>query len=579
MTPCRITLIELGSQSEPQRSRINALGIESMLNQEGLPYVATNPGAIRDTKDSDLLLIAGAPDPTETESRYLSEIMRKSRFVWIGDAPTSGSLSRLIGTSGAKPEGVSDTLYAINIQKYPFSHTPLLPHEQRLKIKHCPVLAAPRRTAKDCEEIASIDLWDGKRLGPAILVSKRARRRVVIPFALGWAFVFNTSVHHHERFDLDMMDYPLQANADMYRNILRDAIVWTASPHFIIRPYYWPASDGKIPSGAFNLNHDACGFTTAGLRFIRKVCAREKVVTTFFDFPGERFSAHSKKAEFRTSKSTAKGHDVALHVEDATDFRTILKAKESLDATQGRITRGWRRHGPSFADSYPRVWHYVKRAGIKWTACWAPQSSPWLLLSEGTSTGNRLPYNIVDVEKAEEIGLLELPTFDSQDAERLSSFNYGQRLSWKEWERNVRTRFDHASRHNLLTGFLIHVWTAGVKHECGFQHGARDAQKMMEWTIQHAKKRGFCVLGHEQLYDWWTWRSDVRIDVGEQGANIMLPSFDYDGTFEILSHGAKIRSVSVNGKRISTTSSRVRASKMFTFKPTKLEDSFVIAVS
>jgi len=559
MKACNVVVVELPSRSDPTRAKANALGLQSMLRQEGLPFSTEALDSMRSPRPSDLLLIAGSPDLPAAEARLLAAVLRCSRFVWIGEAPTSGALAGTLGLSGCKSEGVANTLYAMEIEQCPDGWTQLLAHERRLKIKYCPVLIGPPGGGKGFEEIASIRLWDGMRLGPGVLISKGAPRSVVVPVALGWAFAFNVSHHHHTRYDLDMMDSPLQVHSDLVRNLVRDALVWAAAPDFLLRPYYWPVTGEQIPAGAFCLNHDCCGFSPQGLRFIRQVCRREKIRTTFFDYPG----SGKATADFRLTRANSKEHDVALHIEDRSSFQSIQRAKQALEELQGRPVRGWRRHGPTLPESYPRVWRHVERAGIKWTACWGVNGGPWMLLSEGTTTGNRLPFHVMDVNKAQEMDLLELPSFESQDAERLSSFFYGQRWSWEEFTGAVRTRFEHAARHNLMTGYLIHVWTAGVKQEKRHQYGARDAQRMMEWVIRYAKRHRFCILGHEELYDWWSYRGSIRICAAGDSANVALPAGDHAVALEVLSHGGEVRSVRVDGRRVRTKRLPVRGSRLF----------------
>jgi hypothetical protein len=129
--------------------------------------------------------------------------------------------------------------------------------------------------------------------------------------------------------------------------------------------------------------------------------------------------------------------------------------------------------------------------------------------------------------------LLELPTFDTDDADRLGSIGYGMRLTWEEFADVVAKRLDHAAKHGLVAGYLIHGWTAGVDEESGTRYGGKDAQRMLPHIIDEAHARGMVAMDGDDMYRWWTFRRACEVDCGEDGPRLRTPGGDYDAELEV----------------------------------------------
>jgi len=528
---------------------LNVLGVRALLDQEGIPY---HTCSMEDCPaDADVVIAVDHKAATAEEQRRLAALAGTKPMIWLG-VPPEGKMMSLLGLRGMRLD--PDPYFRVlRLRRHATTNALKLDVERNLKLKYIPYLTGkPRSGPTMFREIAGLYLNDGRRLGPGVLVSGRAPRMVVFPFALGKAVAFQASRHGDVRTDLDLFDYPLHTTVDSLRNLLRGALRWAAPAGVLARVYYWPARGNRIPRGCFCLNHDLCGFSPEGLKNIKDLCRKEKIRTTFFDIP-----------PFRLKTGDADGHDVALHFPDTSSTAFIRKSKKELERIHGRGIRGWRRHGSTTPENWPRIWRNAAAAGIEWCTTLAVQTNHWIILSEATATTNRLPFQLIDCERGEKLGLLELPTFDSHDAERLADGRYGARLPWREFHRNVMQRMAFARRHNLLTGYLIHGWTAGVNRDTDKVYGATDAQRMMREVVRAAKRNGFMIAGHEELYDWWSWRSGIRRD----GDTFLLPSAAYAPVLEIFPPDGKRVRVSLNGEKTPLVNWPTRGSKLVVLDP------------
>jgi threonine dehydrogenase-like Zn-dependent dehydrogenase len=87
-----------------------------------------------------------------------------------------------------------------------------------------------------------------------------------------------------------------------------------------------------------------------------------------------------------------------------------------------------------------------------------------------------------------------------------------------------------------------------------------------------AGKRRFLTPGHEELYDWWTWREDIAID----GGKVHLPSKEFVPAIELLSAGKLPHTISVAGRRTGLKDWPARGSKMLIADPKVTGTAFQI---
>ncbi len=510
-------------------TRLNICGVKALLSQDGMFYrdVSLEEPTNDILSTVNLLLVVDHKQFSRDEQQKLLDLASKLPLIWIG-IPPEDTLPELLELLKLSHPSITveqtKTLRQLNIHEHTMTRWLSVPEERKVKLKYLEhLLTRQVRWDDETEEVASIHLLDGLKLSSAVLAVKTTPRRVIFTFPLGQAFAICTSTHRNPRNDMDMLDYPLYTAVDNLRTLLRNAILWTRPDGVLLRKYYWAAGPWTakikflpIPKGCFCMNHDLCGFSADGLEFIKETCKEHKVRTTFFDFP-----------PFRLTKESTGGHDVALHLPDNTTTEEIIQRKNELEGIQGRKIFGWRRHGSTTEANFPQIWRNMMEAGVKWSTTFGTQTNSWLALSEATGTGNRLPFYLIDVEKGEEMNLLEFPTFDSQDAERLSNIHYGSRLSWKGLKNAVKKRLDFVQGHNLVSGYLLHGWTAGAKVEEGRNYGALDCQRMMDVILRMSKEREFTILTHQELYEWWTYRNNIKCEYSNDGAILRLPGNEY----------------------------------------------------
>ena len=70
---------------------------------------------------------------------------------------------------------------------------------------------------------------------------------------------------------------------------------------------------------------------------------------------------------------------------------------------------------------------------------------------------------------------------------------------------------------------------------------------MMKQVIREAKSRNLLILGHEALYDWWTARSAVRLEMKPAAIGVKLPP-SHQVALEFLSARAVPARVLVNDR-------------------------------
>ena len=130
--------------------------------------------------------------------------------------------------------------------------------------------------------------------------------------------------------------------------------------------------------------------------------------------------------------------------------------------------------------------------------------------------------------------LLDVAMFDSDDADRLSAFSYGMRLTWEPFKAMVEARLDFAAKHHLIAGYLLHGWTGGVVEESGTQYGALDAQRMLSHIIEGSQDRGMISMTGDQLYRWWTFRRATQIELADDTPAVVPPGDEFEVELEIL---------------------------------------------
>jgi hypothetical protein len=166
------------------------------------------------------------------------------------------------------------------------------------------------------------------------------------------------------------------------------------------------------------------------------------------------------------------------------------------------------------------------------------------------ATGNRLPYQPVDLDAGETIQVLEIPCFDSGDDDRLSNFHYGPKMNRADFVDTVETRLDYAARHNLMASYLIHGWTAGVTTEEGKTYGALDAQRMLPLSIKMAKDRHLISLGCEEIYDWWIHRLHTSLELSTGTVDVEQPSYNWSMVLEFVPPSGTKLELAVDGEPV-----------------------------
>jgi len=502
-------------------AKLHLLGLQAMLDQDGFKY-SVRPVSEVHAGEAEVVLAADLQAYLPEELEAIATLAAHTPVVWVG-VPLLPNLPQPFRAAFGFDRAVLDPTRNLRLCRFrPHAITRALerPEERLVRVKRAPVLVGYRHP--EGEMVASLHLGDNRWMSAGLVALDGPPRRVVIPFGLGVLFVMRNCVHPDLRRDLDEFEYPVGSVIDVWRHVLGEALRWAAAPHTLVRVYPWPAQDGFIPNGVLALSHDLCGYLPEGREFIVRTCRKFDVKTTFFDGP-----------TFKLQRGEDEGHVVALHVGDHTDLEELKRAKGELETIHGRAVVGWRRHGPSMPESYPDIWRRLAAAGIQWTSTFAVSSHPFLIVSEGMSTGNRLPYRLIDPVHGEWIGPLEIPSFESQDAERLSNIHYGPQLSDARFRNAVQRRLEFIEKHHLLAGYLIHGWTAGGKREEGRFHGARSARRMMRWITEQALARHFLVLDHQRLADWWHFRERIGLEAKGDTLFINLPGGEFSAVMDL----------------------------------------------
>lgn len=507
-------LIRLGLVHPSRRerdARLALLGVEELLAQEGIPYRAVAAEAESRSAGVNLLLALDHGCFTAVEERGLARLAGDLPLVWTGipRRDAAPELLRVLGLEEVRVD-TAGTLRLVRLVRHPLALPFVHPNERTLRMKFVEhlVAACPPNSAT----VADVALADGTSFGPALYLTEGTPRRAVFTIPIGEVYAQKTS-RYTDGEHLDQNDFPICTIVDVLRGLLRETLRWAAGDAILARTHYWPMR-GAIPRGLFSTTHDLCGYSEAGVRYIRRICESEGIRTTFFDLH-----------PFRLARGEAGAHDVCLHASDATGFDDIVAQKKELEDRQGITVRGWRRHGCTAKEHHPRIWRDVVRAGIVWSSTHNVQTHPFMGAAYHVATSNRLPGHVMDLDRGERIPLLEIPCFDSGEDDRLSNFGYGPKLTQEEFFATVETRISYAARHNLMAGYLLHGWTAGVERETKpSELGALDGKRMLPYAIAAAKAHGMTFLSCEELYDWWMHRRAARLDVGVDRLTVEPPA-------------------------------------------------------
>jgi len=133
----------------------------------------------------------------------------------------------------------------------------------------------------------------------------------------------------------------------------------------------------------------------------------------------------------------------------------------------------------------------------------------------------------MDLETGRRMGLLNLQIFDSQDPDRLSAVGYGMRLDWEGFREVVEGRLDHAAKHHLLAGYLLHGWTAAGTEDVGRFHGAPDCRRMLGHIIEQVRARGMLMMDGDELYRWWVFRRETEVDLSGPEPVVLTPGDEF----------------------------------------------------
>jgi len=532
-----MAFIKLGlvhAEALDRDGRLNLIGVEEMLGQEGIPYRTCTPAGLAQAIDEgvNVILLVDHACLTAGEEQLLIEVAGELPLVWSGIPREQTALLDMLGLETLFVDDVTN-LRLIRLGSHPISAPFWHEKETTLRMKFVEHLHA--RCPDGAQEIAALTLGDGMRLGAAAFALGGPPRRVVFTFPLGKVYAYKTS-YYTDGDDIDQTDFPICTIVDVLRGLLRDALCWVAGDAILARKYYWPHRDG-IPRGMFSTNHDLCGYSERGLQYIRRVCEAAGVRTTFFDlYP------------FRLAPGAGGDHDVCLHAPDSTSYEDALSQRRALEEHQGIRVRGWRRHGYTAKEHYPAIWHNMIRAGIEWASTHNPQTHPFMGSAYHVATGNRLPGYLVDIEPGERLALLEIPCFDTGDDDRASNFDYGPKMGWGDFVATLETRVDYAARHNLMAGYLIHGWTAGVVEEEGNSRGALDAQRMLPLAIETARRRGMAFMGCEELYDWWMHRRISQVELASSGVQVEQSSDAWSLVLEFVPPPGRTLQIEIDGE-------------------------------
>ncbi len=483
---------------------LNLLGVQQLLEQEGVPLEVRTAAGLGGVprRPGDVLVVAELECLSDDEEAAVRGAVEELPLIWCGlpREDASVELWDLLGISeaGYSREGM---LRSLTLEDHPICAPFDWEAERRIKVKHIPHLLDEQGRIEG-ERVLSLSLMDGHPMGPGLVVRDEAPRRAVWTFPLGLLFAMIACRHLDMRVDTECLDWPLMTCLDTLRGVLRETLRWCAPEARLARVAYWPRIGGARPAGIAALTHDLCGYSEEGVRFICETCERYGVQTTFFDMPPIRLDA-----------GEVGDNCIALHVAGDTPYEDVAAGLRALEERHGRQIAGWRRHGRTHAEHYPQIWRHMERAGVRWSNTFPAQSHPSRAACSPCGTSNRLPFDIIDIETGRRMALLELPIFDTDDADRLSNIGYGMRLTWDRFREVAELRLDFAARHALVAGYLLHGWTAGVREEVGRNYGALDAQRMLSHFIEAAQARDMALMTGDQMHDWWQFRRRCEIDL------------------------------------------------------------------
>ncbi len=506
-------------------AQLNLHGLTQLVEQEGLAFELCAAGDLDDfaLAAGDVLVIAELQCLTPDEELEIARAARTRPLIWCG-LPREDASSELLEVLGIRAMEFPPS-YAILTELRLREHQITAPFDQpwetNLKLKHVPFLNEGSEIEGD--EIIGIHLGDGAHIGGGVIARDGSPRQVVWAFPLGYFFAVATCRHIEMRRAAEWLDWPSMAYLDVLRGVLREAVRGCLPEASLARKYYWPTVDGTRPTGVCVTTHDLCGYSEEGVRFIRETCEAHQSPAVFFDMP-----------PIRLDEGEAGDFNIALHVSGDTSFEDIVAGKRALEERHGREIIGWRRHGRTEIEHYPQIWRDIERAGFLWGDSFPCQSHPNLATCSPCGTGNRLPFDIMDLETGRRMSLLNLQIFDSQDPDRLSAGGYGMRLDWPGFCEVVEGRLDHAAKHHLLAGYLLHGWTAGGTEDVGRFHGALDCKRMLGHIIEQARARGMFMMDGDGLYRWWGFRRDtqIRFDGGTPVA--VTPSDEFTLELDLL---------------------------------------------
>ena len=516
MNVIRVVLVYPSKMTVP--GSLNLHGVQQLIEQEGLPLVVCQARELerKQLRAGDVLVVAESGCLDSEEEGAIAAAAKDWPLLWCGlpRENASSALLKILGIENPQCER-NGFLRRLVLSEHPICSPFSEEYETRLKMKHVPHLLEEGSKFRG-EEILTIQLMDGNRLGPGALAIDESPRRVVWTFPLGYFFAVANCRHIEIRHDAEWLDWPLMVYLDVLRGVLRECLRWVAPESSLVRKYYWPVGSGGKPTGVLALSHDLCGYSEDGVRYICDTCARHGVQTTFFDMP-----------PIRLSRGEVGDNVIALHIHGGAELDDIIAGVRALEDRHGRKILGWRRHGDTQVEHYPQIWRNIEKAGIKWADTFPAQSHPNRARCSPCGRANRLPFDIMDLETGRRMNLLDLAMFDTDDADRLSAISYGMRLTWEQFKDMVEKRLDFAAKHHLIAGYLLHGWTAGVKKETGTLYGALDAQRMLSHIIEAAQARGMVCMGGDDLYRWWVFRRQTEIEIHDGKSSVVTPGDEF----------------------------------------------------
>lgn len=536
----RVGLVEF--PAETLDARLHALGVRSLLEQDGIAYTVLDSARPAEALGQvDVLVLADYMQIGPHEAAQWLPVLERMPVLWTGllhpEAPDEFVQALGLPAGGDRPQNETAGLLRVFYSRYHKITERLSDTAERsVRLKRIPTLLVTATLPEGTEEVVTLELADGTRLGSAVVAREQPQRRVTLCFPAGLVFTTRTGRHLDLRADLDEFDYPSSTAVDSVRALLREGLRWLAPQDALPRLYYWPlwGADGALagsevlPRGAYMLSHNLCAESAAGIEFILETCRTHGLRTSFF-LPAPDLLLPEQAEE----------HVVALQTSDGAPQEELIWQKRALEERQGRPVHGWRRMGPSQQESYPGIWRRLVRAGFAWCSSFPVQSQCGLAPSEGTATGCRLPYWIVDVESAERLPLLELPSLDTQDIERLTNIRYGARLSQWQFEAHARSRLDLIQKNNVAGGYHLHGWTAGGTSEEGRFYGAPGCRDLLQRVIEWAKEREVAIVTHQQVYDWWSYRTRCRLAVQRTMVELTAPEGPYRPVLEVMQPAAQ----------------------------------------